>query len=424
MNSRMKSLVDKTIVFVLSILERIIRPHPNITDPEERYLSRMLNSLLVIYVPLAIFVILLRYIVGAENFLTSAVVAGIGLIVVAIIYFIGRTGHFRASVYTTVILGYAVIYLNGLTSQPPHFAISYLIFIPLIGIVLFSFREAIINYGITLLLLFVFIATTPTMGDYGRIAIPMFVILSVGFILFATYQRDRLEKNRRELTVKKEQADLIKDLINNVSHDFRTPLATIRTSTYLLERATTPEKRQRAIDRIDRQTTQLEQMVKNLLTISRLDYGERPELLEVDLKLSLEAVIARLVTHAQNKQIDLQTQIDPELCHVIGNSELLDMMLFNVIENAINYTLPNGKIIVKLCQITPTQTQISIIDTASASLRKICNMFLTASTVSMKPVRLIQAGTDWGYQLSSKLLTSITGTFRYKANYIMEQWLW
>jgi len=359
----MKNYLLHILATIIAVISRIIEPHPRITDPEERYLSQMLNSLLIIYIPIAVGVIIFRFVLTPNNMTTTVVIASLGMVVVGIIYAIGRSGHYRASVRTTVILGYAVIYVNAVNSDPPHFEISYLIFIPLLSIVLFSLREAILIYVINITLLLVFIATTPSMGLYGKIDAVAFILLALGFILFANYQRTRLDTYRHDFTVQKKQSELVKELISNVSHDFRTPLSTIHTSTYLLQRLEEPEKRLKALNRIEHQALRIEWMVKNLLTLSKLDTYTSSDFYQVDIVSLLNTVTSRLNDMAEAKHITLESDIRTSDSYIHGDAELLDLMLDHLIQNAINYTQDNGSVTLQLQQVDDTHVKISVIDT-------------------------------------------------------------
>lgn len=348
---------------LISFIRKIIKPHANISDPEDRYRSRLLNSLLVIYTPLAIFIIIFRLIVLPDTSTSTTLITLAGLGVVVIIYVVGRIGYYRASVYVTIALGYSVIYANALNSTAPHFEIAYLIFLPLLGIVMFSMREALFNYVVAMSLLFIFLST---IGDIEKeIAVDLFVfmLLTQGFIFFANYQRNRLDINRRELAIEKERAQLVKQLIDNISHDFKTPLSIIQTSLYLMERVDTPEKRKQGLAKIEKQTYRLESMIQDMLMISKLDHETLPKFSDVNLWQLISSVEKDLSSIAVSKQITIVKNLDTDIHHISGFYDELERLLFNLLVNAINYTSCDGTVNINLLLVDKDCLQLDVVDT-------------------------------------------------------------
>lgn len=348
---------------ISQLIVTIINPHPSISDPEDRHRSRLLNSLLVIYTPIAIFIVIFRQLIFPEDTGTTNVITLIGLIVVGIIYAFGRMGHYRTSLCVTVFLGYGVIYFNAINSSPPHFEIAYLIFLPLLGIVVFSMTEALLNYVVAFALLVVFLATTGDMEQQVAIDLFIFMILTLGFILLANYQRAQLDTNRRELAIEKERTTVVKQLIDNVSHDFKTPLSIIHTNVYLMRHVDTPQKREQGFASIEQQALRLESMIQDLLMISKLDYDIMPEFADINLEELVNTVVEQLSSVASVKQITLAYHIDPNVQYISGYYDELDRMIMNLLENALNYTLENGNVIINVSSVDSRCLQLDISDT-------------------------------------------------------------
>lgn len=346
-----------------NIIATIIEPHSSISDPEDHHRSRLLNSLLVIYTPIAIFIVIFRQLIFPEDTGTTHVITLVGLIVVGIIYAFGRMGHYRTSLCVTVLLGYGVIYFNAVNSSPPHFEIAYLIFLPLLGIVVFSMTQALLNYVVAFSLLVIFLVTAGDMEQQVAIDLFIFMILTLGFILLANYQRSRLDENRRELAIEKERTTVVKQLIDNVSHDFKTPLSIIHTNLYLMRHVDTPQKREQGFASIEQQAFRLESMIQDLLMISKLDYDTLPDYTDVNLEQLINDVIHQLSPVATMKQITLESHIDTNIRHISGYYDELDRMMVNLIENALNYTPEKGNVIINVSSCDSGCLQLDISDT-------------------------------------------------------------
>jgi len=347
----------------ITAIQKVIEPHASITDPEDRYRSRMLNSLLVLFLPIALSVVVFRWLVLPHDVTSTIIISSLGILVVFIIFIVGRTGHYRASVYVTVILGYGIIYLNAVNSQIPHFEIAYLIFIPMLGVVLFSMREALVNYVIAISLMIVFLST---IGDIDRgIAIDLlvFIVLTQGIIFFANYQRSRLDRNRHELVIEKKRTELIKQLIDNVSHDFKTPISVIHTSLYLARRAPTSEKREKSLLQIENQAQRIESMIQDLLTISQLDRDIKPLLQEVNLWELVISSLQQLSPLAELKHMTIEKHNDMDNPLLMGVWDELERMILNLVSNAINYTPEGGTVTIRVSSPCDGYLTLQVVDT-------------------------------------------------------------
>ena len=130
-----------------------------------------------------------------------------------------------------------------------------------------------------------------------------------------------------------------KRLLHDVSHELRSPLARLHVAVGLARQQ--PEKLPATLDRIERETERLDDLVGNVLALSRLEAGEsRVTEQYVDVAELLETVItdARFEAEARHCRVALTT--DGEFV-VLGRDELLRRALENVVRNALKYTAAN-----------------------------------------------------------------------------------
>ena len=194
-------------------------------------------------------------------------------------------------------------------------------------------------------------------------------------------ERKRTEAQGIELQLQRARVHLLTDFIRDVSHDFRTPLAIIQSSAYLIGKMIDPNRQKDYQDKIVKQVKRLETILDEMMTMLRLDSKEefvphpmRPNQLLRDAvqKLSPE-IIAR--------QLTLTFALDDSLPLIYGDPDELYEAFVHIIENAVRFTSAGGVI-----NITSRQTEehviIEITDTGigipTAELERIFEPFYRA----------------------------------------------
>ena len=348
---------------ILDCVQNFIEPYLSIVHPEARYRSRLLNSLLIIYLPLAVGVIIFRAMITPDDISTTIVITSAGIAVVFLIYLLGRVGYYRLSIYVTVIAGFGIIYLNALNSAPPHIEIVYLIFLPLLGIVIFSLREVILLYVVAMGLLVVFLTSMSDVDSEIARDLFTFLLLAQGFVIFASYHRERLDTHRHDLILERERNEMVGELVSNISHDLKTPLTVMRTSLYLLGRIKTEDRLEQELETLNRQTDRLHHLIDDMLTISKLQYEVVPEFTRFDFSQLVQDVIQQLSAVASTKQIQIVSELPKGCCNISGVWEDLQRMVVNLMENALNYTPEGGIVSVQLHPLQNNTLHLQIQDT-------------------------------------------------------------
>ncbi|MCX6030729.1 MAG: hybrid sensor histidine kinase/response regulator [Chloroflexi bacterium] len=133
--------------------------------------------------------------------------------------------------------------------------------------------------------------------------------------------------------------------VSNVSHELRTPLANIRMMSHLLERGK-PEKRTYYMATLNREAELLNQLIEDLLYLSRMDLGKtQPALAPVDVNELVAALTGDRAALLAERGLALQTELTPAPSTVQGDPRMLTQVLTNLMTNAMNYT-PQGTITV------------------------------------------------------------------------------
>jgi len=165
----------------------------------------------------------------------------------------------------------------------------------------------------------------------------------------AAAERARLQHEATDAEVLRRTDELKSALINAVSHDVRTPLASIITAAGSLRRADVPwsdqERREFAAD-IEHEAQRLNRLFGNLLDLSRVEGGTlRPEKSWYDVGALVDDVLGRLrpVTETHRVVVDVPDDLPP----VLLDPTEIDQVLSNLIENAARHTPPGTEISVR-----------------------------------------------------------------------------
>ena len=132
----------------------------------------------------------------------------------------------------------------------------------------------------------------------------------------------------------------------SAAHELRTPLAVMQTNLEVIARKKTPstEEYQEIFSLIQEQTGRLSHLAEILLDMTGIQTVERSE--TISLAELTEEVFCDLASVAEQKQIEL-IQRDGD-CTVTGSYLLLYRAVYNLVENAIKYNHPSGKVTVTL----------------------------------------------------------------------------
>ena len=229
----------------------------------------------------------------------------------------------------------------------------------------------------------IFILSHPLiLGQTGRAEKEMLFII-------ATYMGQCLEniklfeelyhiKEALENKVKERTHDLVKslrkieniskmksDFISSVSHELRTPLTSVKGFSSLLveeKLGKLPPQAKKRLERIDENVDKLVGMVNTLLDISRIESGKTEvKIAPADIVKLIKNVGDFLSPQIQNKQIQFTTDT-PGTLNVYMDTNLIERVLINLINNAIKFSPQEGKITLG-CSEKENHAVISVSDT-------------------------------------------------------------
>jgi len=140
------------------------------------------------------------------------------------------------------------------------------------------------------------------------------------------------------------------DLIAEIVHELRTPLASITAAAHLLQRPELPPERHRSLTHTMLSEVQrLNDLATDFLELSRLESGRVHIQREpVHLGGLVQECLEVVRPQAQSRQLELKTEMDPSIAPVRGDRRLLKQLLLNLLTNAIKYNRAGGQVVVSL----------------------------------------------------------------------------
>lgn len=182
--------------------------------------------------------------------------------------------------------------------------------------------------------------------------------------IMRTIQGMEAEQNKLKLAVDK--LSLLdkhqKQFIGNVTHEFKTPLTSIKAYIDLLEMYPDDEKLlQTSIDNIKGETGRLYEMVDKVLQLSALEkYDFELKLEKIGVKQTIESILKGLKGRMDKFGILLNMELNE--AYIEGDKDSLTIVLINLLDNAIKYNKTNGTIFIKTYE-SFQQVYIEISDT-------------------------------------------------------------
>lgn len=149
-------------------------------------------------------------------------------------------------------------------------------------------------------------------------------------------------------------------LLNDVSHELRSPLARLQVAAGLLQQS--PGSADLALKRIEREVERLDQLVGEVLTLARLESGAPlGQLAEIDVIGLLASVAddARFEARALGKELRFEASHASVLLQ--GHGELLLRAFENVVRNAVKFTTEGSTVDVQ-AQVLPAGLQVRVCD--------------------------------------------------------------
>jgi two-component system, OmpR family, phosphate regulon sensor histidine kinase PhoR len=165
------------------------------------------------------------------------------------------------------------------------------------------------------------------------------------------------------------------DFVANVSHELRTPLTAIRgyVETLLHNPPTEPADAKQFLTIIARHSERLSRLTEDLLALSDLESGARKTLKPVEAGHLIQRVLEVFWERAEKKNVTLSYSVPADLPLIFGDSDRLQQLFINVVDNAVKYTSAGGSVTISGRHIdseSHAEVEIAVTDTGAGISEK------------------------------------------------------
>lgn len=152
-----------------------------------------------------------------------------------------------------------------------------------------------------------------------------------------------------DTTEKKKIEQMKTDLVSNMSHELKTPIAILKgyletMDSHLQDPVMSRELLHKALANVDRQSS----LINDILKLNRLETSQEFATEYVDVREIIRGSIEILIPKAQKKNVYITFNTDGQNARVPGNRFLAEEIFFNIIDNAISYNIEGGSITIDL----------------------------------------------------------------------------
>ena len=229
-----------------------------------------------------------------------------------------------------------------------------------------------------------------------------------------TTERRESQQRDFELALNRERVQILENFITQASHHFRTPITSMRISTHILPKYHgNEEKQQEHYEVLQKELKRLENLLNDLLMVSRLQRDEEEYYIS---RMLMSQFIAEFRTGIESKSSysqhkwswDVQWENDTI---VVGDKQRLTRAMTNIFDNAMSYTPENGTIDVR-CYKHNSWAVIEVEDTgigmSDLELRQVFDDFYRAPAAR----ELDSTSTGLGLSITEKIVDRHKGTVR------------
>jgi two-component system, OmpR family, phosphate regulon sensor histidine kinase PhoR len=162
----------------------------------------------------------------------------------------------------------------------------------------------------------------------------------------------------RDITALASAVQMKTDFVANASHELRTPIAAIKAAFETLRdvRQDDPIQTDRCIDVIDGQLRRLEEMLRDLMDLSRVESPDnKPQVATIKTSDLLAPLKSTMGTLARQKNVELRVGDDDPAApaEFFTDTRLFHLVVKNLVENSIKFTAAGGKVSVTLRETAP-----------------------------------------------------------------------
>lgn len=209
-----------------------------------------------------------------------------------------------------------------------------------------------------------------------------------------------------------------REFVANVSHELRTPLTTVKSYAETLMDMSDSDIQKKFLNTIAAEADRMTRIVKDLLTLSRLDEGQyevRP-FERFELSSFVEGISERMYFPAKEKHQTLRFFAPDEPFYIMSDKDKLEQVIINIISNAVKYTPENGNIEVYVGKLY-TDAFIKVCDNGigipEENLPRIFERFYRVDKARSRET----GGTGLGLAIAKQIMNRLGGNITINSTY-------
>ena len=165
----------------------------------------------------------------------------------------------------------------------------------------------------------------------------------------------RIEAQKNELMKENEEvlnaSKVRQEFTSNVSHELKTPLHVISGYAELIKEGIVKDSDVKEFgEKIYSEASRMSELVEDIMKISKLESDKTIEKTQLKLKNIVVAIVDSLMIEADKKNVKFKLSLND--CSISGNYDSIYSLIFNLVDNAIKYNKTNGKITIKLQEVS------------------------------------------------------------------------
>lgn len=171
----------------------------------------------------------------------------------------------------------------------------------------------------------------------------MFILIA-GILIFG------LILTMRSFTREMELARMKSDFVSTVSHEFKSPLTSIRQIAEMLHAGRVPseDRRQKYYDVLLEQSERLSLLTENVLSFAKMEEGKKEFVFEqADVKALLSNIVSTIQDRVRHEGFAIESEIDASLVPVKADASALTQAVNNLIDNAVKYSGKSKRVVIR-----------------------------------------------------------------------------
>lgn len=227
----------------------------------------------------------------------------------------------------------------------------------------------------------------------------------------------RVSERTKELTAALQEIKQINkrksEFVSAVSHELRTPLTSIKGYASILsagQLGKLPDAAKERIEKINRHSNELTELINNLLDISRIESGKvEMQIIPQDIVKIVEKISDLFAPQIKEKEIQFTQNIPKDLEKILADARQIERVFINLVSNALKYTPPQGKIGISMEKMPDNYLKIDISDSGcgipARDLTSIFNEFYRVDSLRNRDIK----GTGLGLSLVKYIVEAHKG---------------